>query len=108
MDASKNAREADWQSDSQLKNLAMLADKEPRPASLGREGQRVRCFRLGDITDDLQHLHEVHMVYSDNELEDDEYPTCPTCNGELATQPHWSYWFCDTCGHKEHLEQEEP
>jgi transposase len=48
------------------------------------------------------------MVYSDDQLDDDEYPTCPVCNGELGKQPHWSYWFCDTCGHKEHLEQEEP
>lgn len=46
------------------------------------------------------------MVYSDNELDDDEYPTCPECNGELATLPHWSYWFCDTCGHKEIMEIE--
>jgi predicted RNA-binding Zn-ribbon protein involved in translation (DUF1610 family) len=48
------------------------------------------------------------MVYSDDEIDDDEYPTCPVCNGELATQPHWSYWFCDTCGHRETIEQEEP
>ena len=86
----------------------MRADKEPWPASLGREGQRVRGIGTGDITDELVYIQEVYMVYSDDELEDDDYPDCPTCNGELATQPHWNYWFCDTCGHREHKERDEP
>lgn len=45
------------------------------------------------------------MVYSDDELEDDDYPDCPACGGELATRPHLGYWFCDTCGHRQHKEK---
>lgn len=44
----------------------------------------------------------------DPAYDEETEPFCTMCNGPIYSQPHWSYWKCDDCGHTGKKEQMEP
>ena len=41
------------------------------------------------------------------DFEDDEGRICPVCRGHMAVTATGMYMFCDTCGHREELDNDD-
>jgi DNA-directed RNA polymerase subunit RPC12/RpoP len=67
---------------------------KPRPFSISQE-------------DYVNRLNTI-FNHDSKSFEDDEDYDCPACGGPLYTQPHWSYTYCDDCGHRIKKEPMEP
>ena len=68
------------------------------------KGSKPRPFSVSQdvYTQNLEKIFGVALQVTD----DDE--DCPVCSGPLYTQIHWSYTYCDDCGHRIKKEPMEP